>query len=116
MSAADRLVAQSLRLGWRVGSRIPEPIADRALGVVASATWRTGGHSVRQLARNLERAAPALDPAGRNALGRAAVASYLRYWAEAFRLPRLGCRQWCRRAARERWWPDARMSTANQRA
>jgi lauroyl/myristoyl acyltransferase len=93
VSAADTLVAESLRLGWRVGSRIPEPIADRALGVVASATWRAGGHGVRQLSRNLERAAPALDPAARDALGRAAVASYLRYWAEAFRLPRWSAEQ-----------------------
>ena len=93
MSAADTLVAEGLRLGWRAGSRIPEPIADRALGVVASATWRAGGHGVRQLARNLERAAPALDPAARDALGRAAVASYLRYWAETFRLPRWSAEQ-----------------------
>ncbi len=41
-----------------------------------------------QLERNLSRARPDLDAAGLRALSRDAMHSYLRYWVEAFRLPR----------------------------
>lgn len=88
MSATERLGAQAFRLGWGLGSRVPEWAADPLLQLVADGAWRREGAGVRQLERNLARAAPTLDPPGLRHLGRSAVRSYLRYWGEVFRLPR----------------------------
>lgn len=87
-----RLAAGGYRLGWRLGwqlaARVPPPWTDRLLDVAADRAWKRQGAGVRQLARNLTRAAPGLDAGARDDLARAALRSYLRYWSEVFRLPR----------------------------
>jgi phosphatidylinositol dimannoside acyltransferase len=87
-TAAEHASAAAYRLGWRVGARLPEPAALRAGSAAADQVWRRRGRAVLQLERNLARACPDLDPAGLHALSRDALRSYLRYWVEAFRLPR----------------------------
>jgi phosphatidylinositol dimannoside acyltransferase len=77
--------------GWRAVRMLPEPVA-RA-GFERGGRWAAGrdGTGVRQLRANLRVAtggtlsAPELDE-----LTARAMASYARYWQEAFRLPTLG--------------------------
>ncbi len=69
---------------WRHAWRVPGPII-RGLGnVAADAVWALHGGGVRQLEKNLARAAPELDERGVRRLSRAAMRSYLRYFGEAF--------------------------------
>ncbi len=86
--AAERATASAYRLGWRVGARLPEGAAHRLGEAAADVAWRRRGHGVLRLERNLARAVPGRDPAALRVLSRAAMRSYLRYWVEAFRLPR----------------------------
>ncbi|MBA2639378.1 MAG: phosphatidylinositol mannoside acyltransferase [Nocardioidaceae bacterium] len=89
MSAAgEQAAATAYRLGWRLGARLPERSAYGLGDVAADAAWRRRGRGVRQLERNLSRASPGLDGTGLHELSRTAMRSYLRYWVEAFRLPR----------------------------
>lgn len=81
--------ALAYRLGWRLGAQVPEATAHRLAIAAADAAWSQPPRGVRQLERNLSRARPELDASGLRRLGREAVRSYLRYWAEVFRLPRL---------------------------
>ena len=84
-SRAD-VVALSYRSAWGAGTRIPEAWLHPALRLAADATWAHRGRGVRTLEDNLRRAAgPDADV---RQLSRAAMRSYLRYWGEAFRLPR----------------------------
>ncbi|MBA2509095.1 MAG: phosphatidylinositol mannoside acyltransferase [Nocardioidaceae bacterium] len=88
MSGRDQVVARALRAGWAVGSRVPDAFATRLLDVAADQTWRARGAGVRQLERNLARAAPEVHGDRLHDLGRAAMRSYFRYWGETFQLPR----------------------------
>ncbi len=88
MSRRELATARAYRLGWAVGSRLPEPLTDRLLAAAADQAWRARGLGVRRLERNLARAAPDLDRDDLRDLARTAMRSYLRYWGEAFRLPR----------------------------
>jgi lauroyl/myristoyl acyltransferase len=74
-------------LGWSASKRVPEPVARAAFREVADAIWRRHGRGVVQLEANLARARPAADAGELRRLSRAAMRSYLRYWAEVFRLP-----------------------------
>jgi KDO2-lipid IV(A) lauroyltransferase len=86
-----RLTDAGYAAGWRAVRILPEPVA-RA-GFEAGGRWAAGrdGTGVRQLRANLRVATggrlaePELDE-----LHRRAMASYARYWQEAFRLPTLG--------------------------
>ena len=61
----------------------------RAFDHGAERTWRGHGRGVLQLRANLRRVHPELDAeALADAHPRRAMHSYLRYWREAFRLPR----------------------------
>ncbi len=93
MSGTERLTAGAYRLGWKVGSRVPEPVAARLLDAAADRAWSRQGHGAVLLAGNLRRAAPGLDDEARHRLGRDAMRSYLRYWGEVFRLPRWSAAQ-----------------------
>ncbi len=97
MSGWEQVSARAYRSGWAVASRLPEPLAGPLLRGAADGVSRARGAGVRQLACNLVRAAPRLDQADRRDLTRAAMRSYLRYWGEAFRLPR-----WSEREVRDR--------------
>ncbi|MDT5237591.1 MAG: phosphatidylinositol dimannoside acyltransferase [Mycobacterium sp.] len=71
--------------GWRLVRAMPEVVARNAFGAGAHYAARGGGPE--QLRKNLARVlgvTPAQVPDG---LIRASVASYARYWREAFRLP-----------------------------
>lgn len=74
-------------LGWALTRRLPEPVAQAAFARVGDQIWRRGGRGVQRLRANLRRARPAAGDAELDALTRAAMRSYLRYWCEAFRLP-----------------------------
>ena len=72
--------------GWRVVKALPEGAAVRLFDLGAELAWLRGGRGVRQLRANLARAAPGLPPGELDALVRAALRSYARYWREVFRL------------------------------
>ncbi len=84
----ERLSAAAYRLGWSLGAHVPEPAARRLLDAAADRVTVHRGAGVVQLERNLARAAPGLGAEATAELGREAMRSYLRYWGEAFRLPR----------------------------
>jgi len=88
VSIAERAAAAGFRLGWRVGYRIPERLTRPVLDRVADRVWSKRGRGMVQLERNLSRAAPTVLGAELSELSRAAIRSYVRYWGEAFRLPR----------------------------
>jgi len=84
MSASGRLTDLAYALGWRVVRVLPERVAAR--GFAAGADWATrrDGKGVRRLRSNLARVAP--DGTDLDALTKAAMRSYARYWLEVFRL------------------------------
>lgn len=84
---SNRLVDSTYALGWALTKRVPEPVAQAAFTQVADQIWRGRGRGVRRLQANLRRACPEGSDADIEALSRAAMRSYLRYWCEAFRLP-----------------------------
>jgi KDO2-lipid IV(A) lauroyltransferase len=87
-SLLERAVAPAYLLGWRTVRRLPEPLADRMFARIADTLWARRGRGVVQLERNLARVLdrPVDDPLVR-ARSRDSMRSYLRYWAESFRLP-----------------------------
>jgi KDO2-lipid IV(A) lauroyltransferase len=68
---------------------LPEPVARALFTAAADVVWalRVGGTT--QLERNLQRARPDLDRRGIRRLSREGLRAYLRYYCEAFQLPRL---------------------------
>ncbi|MGY1754407.1 phosphatidylinositol mannoside acyltransferase [Blastococcus sp. SYSU D01042] len=86
-----RLTDTGYAAGWRAVRMLPEPVA-RA-GFEAGGRWAAGrgGTGVRQLRANLRVATGGrLSEAELDELHRRGMASYARYWQEAFRLPTLG--------------------------
>ncbi|GAA1895053.1 phosphatidylinositol mannoside acyltransferase [Streptomyces sodiiphilus] len=83
----ERLTDGLYGLGWGAVKRLPEPVA-MALGRrIADTATRRRGRGVRQLTANLARAVPDAGTRELDALTRAGMRSYLRYWMESFRLP-----------------------------
>jgi KDO2-lipid IV(A) lauroyltransferase len=84
----ERAVTPAYLAGWRTVRRLPEPLADRMFRRIADTLWARHGRGVVQLERNLARVLdrPVEDPVVR-ARSRESMRSYLRYWAESFRLP-----------------------------
>ena len=74
--------------GWQVAQRLPERAVARGFDLMADRAFAREGRGVTQLRANLARARPELDDEGLSALTHDAMRSYLRYWKEAFRLPR----------------------------
>lgn len=79
---AERLADLQYAAAWRLVRALPEPLALGLFRIGADLAVRRGG--ARQLRVNLARVA---DPAELDALVRAGMRSYARYWCEAFRLP-----------------------------
>jgi phosphatidylinositol dimannoside acyltransferase len=75
--------------GWSLVRGMPERLARAQFDAVADAVWLRGGDGVDRLRANLRRVKPDLDDHQLRVLTRAAVRSYLRYWCEVFRLPRM---------------------------
>lgn len=88
--ATDELSVLGFKLGWRAVRNLPEPVAYGLFNRIADLAARRGGKGVTRLRSNYRRARPDLDEAGLDALVRAGMRSYMRYYCEAFRLPSLG--------------------------
>lgn len=88
--AVDALTVAGFRLAWRVLCRVPEPVAYRLFERLADVTHRRDGADVQRLRANYARVRPELDAAALDALVKAGLRSYLRYWCDAFRLPTRG--------------------------
>lgn len=88
MSAVtDALVVQGYRVGWSVVRRMPVRVAYALFESLADWTVARGGRDVERMRANYARIRPELDEAGLDALVRAGMRSYMRYFCEAFRLP-----------------------------
>jgi lauroyl/myristoyl acyltransferase len=79
-----RVTDASYAAGWALVRALPESSARRLFDAGADLAARRGGKGVDRLRRNLSRVAPDADL---DALTRAALRSYARYWREVFRLP-----------------------------
>jgi KDO2-lipid IV(A) lauroyltransferase len=80
--------------GWRLIRALPRPVAAAVFRAGADRSHRRGGRATARLAENLRRVVgPDLPPAEFDALVRAGLRSYARYWMEMFRLPALSPRQ-----------------------
>ncbi|MBW0092807.1 phosphatidylinositol mannoside acyltransferase [Pseudonocardia sp. KRD-184] len=84
MSVRPRLVDAGYAAGWAGVRRVPGPLAQWLFRLGADRAVRGDGPGVRQLRANLARLAPGADL---DALVRAGMRSYARYWCEVFRLP-----------------------------
>jgi KDO2-lipid IV(A) lauroyltransferase len=84
----ERAVEAAYAAGWRLIRALPAPVAGAAFARGADIATRRGGKGVRRLAENLRRVVgPALSEPELQALVRAGMRSYMRYYLEAFRLP-----------------------------
>ncbi len=84
---AGALADAGFATGWRVVRGLPEPVARAAFRAGADLAVRRDGAGVRRLRANLRRVVPGAGPDELEALVRAGMRSYARYWCEAFRLP-----------------------------
>lgn len=84
----DTATEAGFTLGWKVIARLPESTARALFNAAADQMWRRQGPSVQQLEKNLRRVRPEFTHQEIRELSRASLRSYLRYWCEAFRLPR----------------------------
>jgi lauroyl/myristoyl acyltransferase len=82
---ADTLSDWSYATGWRLVRAMPEPLARGIAGAGARYAARGGGPA--QLRKNLARVIGTTPEQVPDSLIRDALASYARYWREAFRLP-----------------------------
>jgi KDO2-lipid IV(A) lauroyltransferase len=82
---AERLTDWGYAAGWRVVREMPEPWARGIAGAGARFAARGGGPE--QLRKNLARVIASTPAEVPDSLIHAALASYARYWREAFRLP-----------------------------
>jgi KDO2-lipid IV(A) lauroyltransferase len=73
---------------WRIVGRLPERSARALFERVGDFATRREGTGVHHLRSNLAQVVPGISSDDLDALTHAAMRSYLRYWSEAFRLPR----------------------------
>jgi len=83
----DALAVGGYRLGWGAVRRLPERTAHTVFEGIADLTVARGGAGVQRLRSNYAKVRPELDDAQLDALVKAGMRSYLRYYCEAFRLP-----------------------------
>jgi lauroyl/myristoyl acyltransferase len=81
----DRFTDWGYAAGWRLVRAMPELLARKAFGAGAHFAARNGGP--KQLRKNLARVLGVTPDRVPDGLIRASLASYARYWREAFRLP-----------------------------
>jgi phosphatidylinositol dimannoside acyltransferase len=84
-SFGGRVTDLAFAAGWRVVRAMPEFVARNAFGAGAHYAARNGGPV--QLRKNLARVIGVTPDRVPDGLIRASLASYARYWREAFRLP-----------------------------
>lgn len=87
MNAAERLADAGYAAGWRLVRTLPAPVASTLFRAGADLAARRRGPGALRLRRNLARVVPHAGPDELDALVRAGLRSYARYWREAFRLP-----------------------------
>ena len=85
LPSGDNLADWGYAAGWRLVRSVPEFFARNAFG--AGARYAALGGGPEQLRRNLARAIGTTPAEVPDSLIRASLASYARYWREAFRLP-----------------------------
>jgi KDO2-lipid IV(A) lauroyltransferase len=83
----ERAKMAGYRTGWHIVRRLPGGVAFRVFDVMAEVMCRRDGKGVQRMRSNYATVRPELSPAEVDALVRAGVRSYLRYWCESFRLP-----------------------------
>jgi lauroyl/myristoyl acyltransferase len=83
----DRASLAGYRAGWSLTRRMPDHLAYRSFDLLADAIWRRGGKGVERMRSNYGTVRPELGPDELDALVRAGMRSYLRYWCDSFRLP-----------------------------
>lgn len=83
--SGENLTDWGYAAGWRLVRAMPEPLARSIAGAGARYAARGGGPD--QLRKNLARVIGTTPAEVPDALIRASLASYARYWREAFRLP-----------------------------
>lgn len=66
---------------------MPDRVAYGVFDRIADVVWRRGGKGVERMRSNYATVRPELGPAELDALVRAGMRSYLRYWRDSFRLP-----------------------------
>lgn len=83
----QRAVDLAFAAAWALVRRLPERVVTWIFQHAADFVVRRNGRGVQRLRSNLAVVRPAATPAELDALTRAGMRSYLRYWQEAFRLP-----------------------------
>jgi phosphatidylinositol dimannoside acyltransferase len=84
----DRLLELGYAAGWRVIRALPLSVARAIFNAAADRAFKSNGPGTQRLRRNLRQVVgPAMPDADLEALVRAGLRSYARYWMEAFRLP-----------------------------
>lgn len=86
-ASSDHAVASGFVAAWRLVGKLPEHRALTLFEKIADRLHRGQGRGVQTLRGNLRRVRPELDATALDDLTHRAVRSYLRYWAESFRLP-----------------------------
>jgi KDO2-lipid IV(A) lauroyltransferase len=81
------LAVSGYRLGWGTVRRLPARAAYPVFERIADLTTARDGKGVQRLRSNYAKVRPDLDGPALDALVRAGMRSYLRYYCEAFRLP-----------------------------
>ena len=84
---ADRAALLGYRAGWFLVRRMPARLAYGTFDVIADVVWRRRGKGVERMRSNYATVRPELTPPELDALVRAGMRSYLRYWCDSFRLP-----------------------------
>jgi lauroyl/myristoyl acyltransferase len=84
----ERLIEFGYAAAWRVVRALPRPAARALFNAAADRVYRGNGPGTQRLRRNLRMVLGAdASEAELEAVVRAALRSYARYWMEAFRLP-----------------------------
>lgn len=85
---SNAVVELGYAAGWQLARTLPEAAVRPVFYAAADAAFRRRGPAVRRLSDNLRRATGDRLPAAElDALVRAGLRSYARYWLEVFRLP-----------------------------
>lgn len=92
-NVTDSATNWAYSIGWAATKRMPERVAQQVFRTAADTLWWQDAGGVTQLSKNLARVRPELDTNEINRLTRAGMRSYMRYWCEAFRLPRMNSKQ-----------------------
>ena len=87
---------------FRFFERAPEWLSRGVMSAAADLAWLHHGGGVRQLEANLRRARPDATRRELRRLSRAGMRTYLRYFAEAFAMPRLHSGAACRAGSPDR--------------